>query len=62
MLAKTAQCWSFPDSVRRHFVGFFGACTRSPFCLVTEYCERGSLHDLLARVGSNRRLHPAVRY
>lgn len=60
MLAKTAQSWSFPASVRRHFVGFFGACTQDPFCLVTEYCERGSLYDMLAR--HRRGLHPSVRY
>jgi serine/threonine protein kinase len=60
MLAKTAQSWSFPASVRRHFVGFYGACTQDPFCLVTEYCERGSLYDMLARYG--RRLHSSVRY
>lgn len=60
MLAKTAQSWSFPASVRRHFVGFFGACTQDPFCLVTEYCARGSLHDTLARY--RRGLHASVRY
>lgn len=58
MLSKTRQTFNFPDSVRRYFVRFIGACTlpSTPLCLITEFCERGSLADLIAVRRERRRL------
>eukprot|EP00019_Armaparvus_languidus_P013333 CAMPEP_0168584814 /NCGR_PEP_ID=MMETSP0420-20121227/3345_1 /TAXON_ID=498008 /ORGANISM="Pessonella sp." /LENGTH=547 /DNA_ID=CAMNT_0008619651 /DNA_START=159 /DNA_END=1802 /DNA_ORIENTATION=- len=40
MLAKVAN--------HRNIVRFVGACTQ-PFCLVTDFCERGSVYDLVIK-------------
>ena len=36
------------DTHHDHLVRFIGACVESPhWCLLTEYCPRGSLQDIL---------------
>lgn len=37
--------FAFPGT-RAYFIRYFGACTKPPhLCIVTEYAQRGSLHD-----------------
>ncbi len=45
---RLAFDFQLKDTHHDHLVRFIGACVESPLCaLLTEYCPRGSLQDIL---------------